>query len=61
MKIAKLSRDISELLLVRIDGKKVYENLDFEEEQVSKGPFQNSNIYHKCSFWDLLPVSNISM
>ena len=33
-----ISRDckkISEMLLVKIDGKRVYDNLEFEEEQVS--------------------------
>ena len=27
-------KNISELLLVKIDGKKVYENLEFDEDQV---------------------------
>ena len=32
--ISKNCKKISEMLLVKIDGKKHYENLEFEEEQV---------------------------
>jgi len=32
--IANVGKGISELLLVRIDSHKVYENLEFEEDQV---------------------------
>ena len=33
--IAANCRTISEMLLIRIDGKRVYDNLEFEDEQVS--------------------------
>lgn len=32
--ISKNCKKISEMLLVKIDGKRVYDNLEFEEEQV---------------------------
>jgi len=35
MKISKTCCDISESLLVKIDGRKVYENLDFDNDQVT--------------------------
>ena len=34
--VANDCRTITELLLVNIDGKRVYDNLEFEEEQVLK-------------------------
>ena len=34
--ISKNCKKISEMLLVKIDGKRVYDNLEFEEEQVNK-------------------------
>ena len=33
--ISKNCKKISEMLLVKIDGKRVYDNLEFEEEQVN--------------------------
>ena len=33
--ISKDCKKISEMLLIKIDGKRVYDNLEFEEEQVS--------------------------
>ena len=33
--ISNVGKGISELLLVRIDPRRVYENLEFEEDQVS--------------------------
>lgn len=33
--ISKNCKKISEMLLVKIDGKRVYDNLEFEEEQVT--------------------------
>ena len=33
--IANDCKQISEMLLVKIDGKRVYNNLEFEDEQVS--------------------------
>lgn len=35
--ISKNCKKISEMLLVKIDGKRVYDNLEFEEEQVNHG------------------------
>lgn len=32
--ISRNCKKISEMLLVKIDGKRVYDNLEFEEEQV---------------------------
>ena len=34
--ISKNCKKISEMLLVKIDGKRHYENLEFEEEQVAQ-------------------------
>jgi len=34
--IANIGKGITELLLVRIDPHRVYENLEFEEDQVGK-------------------------
>ena len=34
--ISKNCKKISEMLLVKIDGKRVYDNLEFEDEQVTK-------------------------
>lgn len=34
--ISKNCVKISEMLLVKIDGKRVYDNLEFEDEQVKK-------------------------
>ena len=33
MDISRTCKNISETLLVKIDGKKIYENLEFEEDQ----------------------------
>ena len=35
MDIAQTCKNISEFLLVKIDSKKIYENLEFDEDQVS--------------------------
>lgn len=43
--ISKNCKKISEMLLVKIDGKRVYDNLEFEDEQVTKLIFPlNNNI-----------------
>lgn len=34
--MSKNCKKISEMLLVKIDGKRVYDNLEFEDEQVTK-------------------------
>ena len=47
--ISKNCKKISEMLLVKIDGKKHYENLEFEEEQVIQSLcflFLSSYFYH---------------
>lgn len=41
--ISKNCVKISEMLLVKIDGKRVYDNLEFEDEQVNK----LANLYYQ--------------
>ena len=41
--ISKNCKKISEMLLVKIDGKRVYDNLEFEDEQVTKLIFPLNN------------------
>lgn len=43
--ISKNCKKISEMLLVKIDGKRVYDNLEFEEEQVK---LKNENKMFCC-------------
>lgn len=47
-------KKISEMLLVKIDGKRVYDNLEFEDEQVTG--FSELTF----TFWTLLGISSSS-
>ena len=55
--ISKNCKKISEMLLVKIDGKRVYDNLEFEEEQVMHW-WTSLDIYlnysHNCCFKNFL-------
>lgn len=51
--MSKNCKKISEMLLVKIDGKRVYDNLEFEDEQVTKliFPFNNDIVFFLISLF----------
>lgn len=56
--ISKNCKKISEMLLVKIDGKRVYDNLEFEEEQVNHEKILDMirRLLSSLSLWVFQPV-----
>lgn len=56
--ISKNCKKISEMLLVKIDGKRVYDNLEFEEEQVNHKKILDMirRLLSSLSWWVFEPV-----